>query len=398
MVTVTDIFGPQPPGIDLNDNQTPQINATVIALYIVAVIAVILRFVTRIKVQRISLGIDDWLIAASLLQLYWVNTFNIISWKVKFQVADCCQFSAGYCGLGKHVWRGTLDDVVNMRKILFAYIFIYLVLLPSIKVSIILLYRRIFGMNWMMWLCLALSIGHGACCMVAFLCSCRPLSYFYTQFADPSGGKCIINLYAFYLGNAATNVFTDVITLLVPIPIISRLQIRPMQKVLISGIFLLGGFVSVGSMVRIYYLTLLATNPDINWVMGDVYLWSTIEPCIGIVCACLPTLNALLRRTTKLVLGSNAERLFGSFPLSASRRKRRDKSQSKSRSFQQLDGNEATPNAQLRPEDEIVLMTVSAHSEPNSYRRDTDSVVLMDDSARMAITVKHDFDWSEDHP
>lgn len=67
MVTVTDIFGPQPPGIDLNDNQTPQINATVIALYIVAVIAVILRFVTRIKVQRISLGLDDWLIAASLV-------------------------------------------------------------------------------------------------------------------------------------------------------------------------------------------------------------------------------------------------------------------------------------------------------------------------------------------
>ncbi|EIT75137.1 hypothetical protein AO1008_00659 [Aspergillus oryzae 100-8] len=131
--------------------------------------------------------------------------------------------------------------------------------------------------------------------------------------------------------------------------------------------------VSVGSMVRIYYLTLLATNPDINWVMGDVYLWSTIEPCIGIVCACLPTLNALLRRTTKLVLGSNAERLFGSFSLSASRRKRRDKSQSKSRSFQQLDGNEANPNAQLRPEDEIVLTTVSAH-------------------------IKHDFDWSEDHP
>ncbi|KAE8320092.1 hypothetical protein BDV41DRAFT_559600 [Aspergillus transmontanensis] len=348
MVTVTDIFGPQPPSIDLNDNQTPQINATVIALYIVAVIAVILRFVTRIKVQKISLGIDDWLIAASL--------------------------------------------------ILFAYSFIYLVLLPSIKVSIILLYRRIFGMNWIMWVCLALSVGHGACYMIAFLCSCRPLPYFYTQFADPSGGKCIINLYAFYLGNAATNVLTDVITLPVPIPIISRLQIRPMQKVLISGIFLLGGFVSVGTMGRIYYLTLLATNPDMNWVMGDIYLWSTIEPCIGVVCACLPTLNALLRRTTMLVLGFNAERLFGSFSLSASRRKRRDKSQSKSRSFQQLDGNEATPNAQLlRPGDEIVPTTLSAYSEPNSYKRDTSSVMLMDDSARMAITVKHDFDWSEDH-
>lgn len=150
-------------------------------------------------------------------------------------------------------------------------------------------------------------------------------------------------------------------------------------------------------MVRIYYLTLLATNPDINWVMGDVYLWSTIEPCIGIVCACLPTLNALLRRGTKLVLGSNAERLFGSFSLSASRRKRRDRSQSKSHSFQQLDAREGCQNARLRPEDEIVLTTVSARSDPNSYKRDTDSVKLMNDSTHMSITVKHDFDWSEDH-
>ncbi|KAE8326683.1 hypothetical protein BDV39DRAFT_205598 [Aspergillus sergii] len=346
MVTLTDIFGPQPAGIDLNDSQTPQVNATVIPLYIVAVIAVILRILTRVKVQKINLGIDDWLIAASLLLL---------------------STSAGYCGLGKHVWRGTLDDVVNMRKILFAYIFIYLVLLPSIKVS------RDPPLSPDIW---------------------NELD----DFAYPSGGKCIINLYAFYLGSAATDVFTDVITLLVPIPIISRLQIRPMQKVLISGIFLVGRLVSVGSMVRIYYLTLLATNLDINWVMGDIYLWSTIEPCIGIVCACLPTLNALIRRTTKLVLGSNAERLFGSFSLSASRRKRRDRSRSKSRPFQQLDGNEATPNAQLRPEDEIVLTTVSAHSEPNSHKRDTGSVMLMDDSAHMAITVKHDFDWSEDYP
>ncbi|KAE8410105.1 hypothetical protein BDV37DRAFT_290263 [Aspergillus pseudonomiae] len=313
MVTVTDIFGPQQPGIDLSDNQTPQINATVIALYTIAVVSVILRFVTRIKVQKIKLGIDDWLIAASL--------------------------------------------------ILFAYIFIYLVLLPSIRVSIILLYRRIFGMNWMMWVCLALSIGHGACCMIAFSCSCKPLSYFYTQFADPSGGKCIINLYAFYLGNATINVFTDVATLLVPIPIISRLQIRPVHKMLICGIFLLGGFsdVSIGSMVRIYYLTLLATNHDTNWVMGDVYLWSTIEPCIGIVCACLSTLNVLVRRTTKLVLGSNAEGLLGSFSLSASRRKCRDILQSKRRSFQQLDAHEGSRNAQLCREDEIILTSVSAH-------------------------------------
>ncbi|KAE8393371.1 hypothetical protein BDV23DRAFT_149550 [Aspergillus alliaceus] len=386
MVTVTDIFGPQPPGIDLSDNETPRINAAVIALYTIAVIAVLLRFIARTRVQKVGLGIDDWLIAMCLIPLTALLAATIL---------------AGKSGLGKHVWSGTLEDVVNMRKILFAYIFIYLVLLPLIKISIILLYRRIFGMNWMMWVCLSLSIGYAACCTIAFICACQPLSYFYTQFVHPSGGKCRINLYGFYIGNAVSNVFTDVITLLVPIPIVSRLQIRTMQKILVSGIFLLGGFVTIASIVRIYYMTFLAKDPDITWVMGNVYLWSTIEPCIGILCACLPTLNALLRRTTTLLFGSKAERLFGSLSLSASRKKRRNGARGKIHSFQQLDGyggSRTDPQVQLRPEDEIVLTTVSAHSDPNTYNKETDSVKLANGSAPFAIRVKHDFDWKEEHP
>lgn len=51
----------------------------------------------------------------------------------------------------------------------------------------------------------------------------------------------MFSLYSFYMGNVAANVATNVIILLVPIPLVWKLQMRPIQKVLICGIFMLGG-------------------------------------------------------------------------------------------------------------------------------------------------------------
>lgn len=57
--------------------------------------------------------------------------------------------------------------------------------------------------------------------------------------------------------------------------------------------------VCVASGVRIHYLTFLEGNPDITWTLSDVSVWSTVEPCIGIICACLPVLQPFLRSVVK---------------------------------------------------------------------------------------------------
>lgn len=124
---------------------------------------------------------------------------------------------------------------------LFAYILIYVTTVPLIKLSILLFYRRIFGMTWMIGLCMFLTAGYFIACNVAFLVCCRPVSYYWSKYIDPAGGKCVFPLYPFYLGNAAANVITDVLILLLPIPLTWKLQMRTSQKILIVGIFLLGG-------------------------------------------------------------------------------------------------------------------------------------------------------------
>lgn len=167
--------------------------------------------------------------------------------------------SGGYHGLGKHVWIVPIEDVVTVMQILFAYVLIYVVTVPLIKFSILLLYRRIFGMTWTIWVCMLLTAGYFVSCAVAFLVCCQPVSYYWSQYADPTGGKCVFDLYPFYIGNAAANLTTDVLILLVPIPLTWKLQMRTSQKILIIGIFLLGGLYephpSVFSFVQCLVLT-----------------------------------------------------------------------------------------------------------------------------------------------
>lgn len=191
-----------------------------------------------------------------------------------------------------------------------------------IKSSILMFYRRILRINTLVWVCLALCFAWATGCAIAFTSACRPPSYFWTMYLNPEGGKCVTNLYAYYLGNAAGNLFTDLTILVLPMHVIWRLQMRRIQKIMASSIFSLGILyvylkscrqvdrlwsifaiyllfhsACIASFMRIYYMSFLDEDLDVNWIMGDVFVWSTIEPSIGILCACLPSLQPLLRLT-----------------------------------------------------------------------------------------------------
>lgn len=53
--------------------------------------------------------------------------------------------------------------------------------------------------------------------------------------------------------------------------------------------------VCVASIVRIHYLSVFSSTLDITYVMGPVFIWSSVEPSVGIFSACLPTLPPLVQ-------------------------------------------------------------------------------------------------------
>ncbi|CAK39197.1 uncharacterized protein An06g01290 [Aspergillus niger] len=241
-------FGEPPKGLNLAENSTGRNDAVVVCMYTLAFVTIGFRLFSRIKIQQANIGLDDWLIVGALLS----GTANM-----------ACAIAGGHYGLGKHVWVVTLDEIIHM-------------------------------VHWTMWACIALSIGYWIGCSVAFLCSCQPISYYWTQYENPLGGYVRYDLYPFYIAHAVVNMAGDLLILLVPIPLVWRLKLRVGQKIQILSIFLLGGFVCVASAIRIYYFTFI-NDVDVTWNLGNVFIWSSVEPSIGIVCACLPVLQPLFR-------------------------------------------------------------------------------------------------------
>ncbi|KAL4863635.1 hypothetical protein BDV12DRAFT_25488 [Aspergillus spectabilis] len=393
-------FGEPPPGLDLSESHTARNNAVTISLTVLATVAVALRMIARVKVQQVKFAADDWFIVAAL-----VPTYAILA----------CTIVGGQYGLGKHVWVVPMDDITRVNQTHFAYVLIYVWAIPLIKLSIIFFYRRIFGTTPIMYLWGFLTIGYFVACTIAFSACCRPPSYYWTQYADPTGGHCVFDLYPFYIGNAAANVATDLLILVVPIPLVWGLQMRKVQKGLVLGIFMLGSFVCIASVVRIYYMVPLKHNLDVTWIMGDVYVWSSVEPCIGILCACLPTLQPLIRRTLKKIMGSSAAR--GRFGGSSSRGasssvRRRSKGEESGRGrrkgrgmFQQFD--ESGVGMGWRPDgDEALLTTITAEGQVEMEELDKSrdregrerslEEVRVDDGKGMAIQMKTDFRWREE--
>lgn len=123
---------------------------------------------------------------------------------------------------------------------LYAGLILYLFELLLIKLTILMFYRRIFGMSRLNWIGIFISVGWMVGSLVALVVCPSPPSYFWTEILHPKAGYYRYPFYNYYVGNAAANVVTDALVLIVPIPAVWRLNMRVTQKILVSSLLLLG--------------------------------------------------------------------------------------------------------------------------------------------------------------
>ncbi|KAI2968257.1 hypothetical protein CBS147323_4449 [Aspergillus niger] len=277
------IFGEPPDDIDLTDSRVQQDNAVVIFILCLAVISVVLRFVAR-RVLRNSLMADDWVI---ILALVFICTTSGLS------------ISGGFYGAGKHVWAISVTKLVTLFKvsstphstvvraltsqILYIYVMVYSAVCCAAKVSILFFYRRVFMASHAD---LSLRIG----IYLGFFLTSPTRSSSASQWPQhvnpPHTSGTTLGI---------INMLNDIVVLLIPFPQIAKLQMNRRKKVAISGILAVGSFACVASIVRIYSVDQFTKRTDVTWTLGPVFIWSTIEPGLSLVCACLPHLAPLVR-------------------------------------------------------------------------------------------------------
>ncbi len=193
------------------------------------------------------------------------------------------------------------------------------------KTSILIFYRRIARNTNKLFLIASyttLVVVNLAGLVLTFLniFQCRPLNKLFVTYDDT---QTCIPLITLYLASSPVNIITDLLILVLPIPILTMMNLPKKQKTILVVTFGLGIFVTVVDVVRVYYLQRamihessahssvtatrgFADGVDFAYNAAFSLMWSAVEINVGIICACVPTLKPLVKRILpKLIDRSN---------------------------------------------------------------------------------------------
>ncbi|OJJ62647.1 hypothetical protein ASPSYDRAFT_41316 [Aspergillus sydowii CBS 593.65] len=252
------------------------ITATCFAL-IISTIAVILRLACR-RITKTKLFLDDYLMIAALVFEYGISFAGVVLL---------------HNGLGTHIHLVPPNQLVVYMKTLSSGSFLYPACITCVKLSLLAFYKRLFPIKPMV---LAVNIVgamvvlwcFGACLIGAV--TCIP----FRKLWDPTIPGGCIDLAKFYYGLQIPNIVTDAVILVMPLRVVWDLQMKRVQKVLLTGIFMLGFLTLIFDIIRLVALIELSeAGPDITYNQVNASVWTCIEPCVGITAACLSNMRPL---------------------------------------------------------------------------------------------------------
>lgn len=170
----------------------------------------------------------------------------------------------------------------------------YILTLGFIKASILCQYLRVFN-SFIRQVCFGMLVVvtlTSIAFLLVFSFQCTPTRAFWDITLR---GRCI-NIATINFAFLSINVATDIILIIIPIPIFKNLKMRKAEKRSLIFIFALGAFAAVTCLLRIPYVIIMNSTKDSTYHNHGLIIWSRVELNVAIVCACLPALRVPLAR------------------------------------------------------------------------------------------------------
>ncbi|KAK3690579.1 hypothetical protein B0T22DRAFT_516210 [Podospora appendiculata] len=222
--------------------------------------------------------------------LCWTNILATQAWN--FLVVGFI-FAMYGCGMGIHADQVPLDNMVMMAKYLVVAEVLYVYNLVWTKISILLMYYRIFRFPYFKKMAYAIGgfiIAWVITITFLFIFICVPVEKLW--FPDLPG-HCM-NQVSTWIANAASTILSDLVILILPIPQVWSLQLRTTEKIAVTLAFCLGFFVVFASAYR-FSVLFSYSDSDPSYTLAPTVGWTAIEMSAGIISACLPTLRPVVQ-------------------------------------------------------------------------------------------------------
>lgn len=257
---------------------------------------VALRFGFKIFITEAEFGLDDYAVIATF--------FTTIP------SAILTVYGTTANGLGKDIWTLSAKQITNAIYYFYMMAWLYFLQVALLKLCLICFYMRVFPsreVQRVLWGSLIFCSLWGFAFVLTTLFQCQPIHYFWTKWDGMHAGKCA-NANAITWSNAIISIALDLWILAIPLWLLRDLKLHWKKKIGVAMMFCVGTFVTVVSILRLQSLVNFAKGHNATWDFYDVSLWSTVEICVGIMCACLPNIRLLLVRLFPVLSSSSYAR------------------------------------------------------------------------------------------
>ncbi|KAI0964903.1 hypothetical protein F4678DRAFT_454627 [Xylaria arbuscula] len=260
------------------------------------IIAVCLRFWARsLSIAKYDLG--DYLIVAALLGQLVAGALGVVAVKVG--------------GIGCHIGYVVQKDpgiVVNLNKILLAVSVWYAATESLAKLAVCLFYKQIFpqrSVHIVVNITIAILIATSVVGIITDLAICVPFSSHWGSSADHAV-HCLDDR-ALSIWAPFPNIVTDVILLVIPIPIIRKLNTSVRVRATVIITFLFGSIGLITSIFRFVAFYNRDTMIDPTFHAVEPIIWTSCEPGVYLIAACLLVYRPLVEKLASCVTGRNKE-------------------------------------------------------------------------------------------
>ncbi|KAF2496863.1 hypothetical protein BU16DRAFT_537996 [Lophium mytilinum] len=208
----------------------------------------------------------------------------------RFILTYSCTFAAAFVVLGLRLYtRGCIPKRFGWDDLA-----IVLAIFPGIAIfdcnvrSLRRVYHRVNPNKWFR-ICVYI---------IAFIITAYSLATIFIvgagcQPTDAANENCLNQL---ALRQAILNIATDFAMMVMPLPMLIKLQMPLPQKIVLGFVFMIGSSVVFTSIVRITYTMHLQNKPDITYYEATTCVWSSIELNFGVICNCLTVLKPFAKR------------------------------------------------------------------------------------------------------
>ncbi|KAI0137822.1 hypothetical protein F4776DRAFT_85433 [Hypoxylon sp. NC0597] len=190
-------------------------------------------------------------------------------------------------GFGRHLWDVTPAQLEGYYDVLLFLAITYLWPPTLTKLAMLVLYLRInpFRPFQVCVYIVGFLIASYTIVFTALFCGpCNPMSV--------GSGACLNGI---TISQAVLNIVSDAAMIILPIPMIRRLNMPLKQKVVLGVLIGLGSAVVLVSIARIAYVKAMVVNPDVTWTQAEAAVFSSLELNLGIMCNSLARLRPFVR-------------------------------------------------------------------------------------------------------